>query len=342
MSTVRRSIISSLAFALIACSPAQQSASTSSTLPDIVATVDGQSITKKDLEDAAAGQMGRLQAQVYQIHKVTLDNLIGDKLVEAAAKKAGKSTEAFMKEEVDSKIAAPSDDELKAFFDGNKAQMSGKSFAEMKDQIRDFLSSSQRRQLEGALAQRLHDAAKIETKIEPPRTKVETGNAPGKGPASASVTIVEFSDFQCPFCGRSRATVKQILDTYGDKVRYVFRDFPLSFHKQATKAHEAAHCAGDQDKYWEMNAKLFESQTALDVAQLKGYAKTFELDQKAFDDCLDSGKYTKQVEADVEYGASVGVSGTPAFFVNGVPLTGARPFADFKQIIDDELKRKGS
>ncbi len=341
MSLRHKWLMGSLAGLLVACTPAHN-ASTSSTLPNVVAKVDGQAITRKALEDAAAGQLTRLQAQVYQIHKVTLDNLIGDTLVEQAAKQAGKSTEDFIKAEVDSKIQVPTDDALKSFYESNKAQMGGRPFAEMKDQIRDFLSTSQRRQFEGQLAQRLHEAAKIETYIEPPRTQVETGDAPAKGPSNAPVTIVEFSDFQCPFCGRSRATVKQILETYGDKVRYVFRDFPLSFHKQSLKAHEAAHCANEQNKFWEMNAKLFESQTALDVPQLKVYAKDLGLDQKAFDECLDSGKHTKRVEADVEYGASVGVSGTPAFFVNGIPVTGARPFSDFKQIIDDELKRKGS
>ncbi len=343
MSRITRYFVSgSLMILLCACTPAQQSAATSASLPDVVATIDGQPITRKELEDAATGQLSRLQAQVYQIHKMALDNLIGDKLVESAAKKAGKSTQDFMKEEVESKIKPPTDDEIKKFYEENKTQMGGKALADMKDQIRDFLSTSQRRQFEGQLAQRLHDAAKIETQLQPPRSKVEAGDAPSKGPANAPVTIVEFSDFQCPFCGRARPTVKQIIETYGDKVRYVFRDFPLSFHKQSLKAHEAAQCANDQGKYWEMNTKLFESQTQLDVDNLKKYAKDLGIDAKAFDQCLDSGKFTKKIQSSIDYGSSVGVSGTPSFFVNGIPVSGARSFADFKQLIDDELKRKGS
>lgn len=309
----------------------------SSDLPPIVATIDGDAITRKDLEGAAAGQLSRLQQQIYQIHKVTLDNLIGEKLVAKAAKAAGKSPEEFLKQEIDDKIVPVDEATLKRFYEQNKAQMGGQAFDAIKGRIAEYLTDAQRRQIEQQLANRLRTDTKIVTNLQPPRTKVAVGDAPAKGPANAPVTIIEFSDFQCPFCKRGRPVVDQVLETYKDKVRYVFRDFPLSFHKQAPKAHEAAHCAGDQGKYWEMHTLLFEKQPALEVAQLKEYAKQLNLDLSAFDACLDDGKYVKRVQSEVAAGAEAGVSGTPAFFVNGIPMSGALPFAEFKKVIDEEL-----
>jgi len=162
---------------------------------------------------------------------------------------------------------------------------------------------------------------------------------PVLGKADAPITLIEFTDYQCPFCGRVRQTVSQILEEYKGKVRYVIRDFPLSFHKDALKAHEGAHCAADQGKYWEMNKKLFADQSKIQVEDLKKYAAEIKLDAKKFADCLDSGKYTEKVRKSQEYGEKIGVSGTPAFFINGRMISGARPFEAFKEIIDDELRK---
>ncbi|MBI2342893.1 MAG: thioredoxin domain-containing protein [Deltaproteobacteria bacterium] len=324
---------------ITACQPSQPQGGAALQIPAVVATVDGESISAKELQDAAAGQLTRLNAEIYQIHKVALDNLVGEKLIAAKAKKEGKTPEEFLKQEIDAKIEAPTEEALKQFYEQNKGQMGGKSFAEIRDQIEKFLVSSQQRQLEQQMASSLQAGAEIKTFIEPPRVKVAAGDAPGRGPKDAPVTVIEFSDYQCPFCGRSRPTVTQILEHYGDKVRYVFRDFPLSFHAQAMKAHEAAYCAGDQGKYWEMNTKLFESQRALEVDQLKKYAEELSLTMPDFTQCLESGKYVERIKKNVDEGSAVGVTGTPAFFINGIPVSGARPFADFQKIIDEELQR---
>jgi len=146
-----------------------------------------------------------------------------------------------------------------------------------------------------------------------------------KGDANAKVTIVEFSDYECPFCGRF--------------FKETFRDFPLSFHQNAQKASEAAECAGDQNKYWEMHDLLFKNQQALSVSELKKYAGQLGLNQKTFDDCLDSGKNAAEVKKDMAEGSQYGVSGTPAFFINGKKLVGAQPFSAFKAVIDAELAK---
>ena len=161
-----------------------------------------------------------------------------------------------------------------------------------------------------------------------------------KGAEDAPVTIIEFSDFECPFCGRYiKETYPQIVKDYVNtgKVKYVFRDFPLEFHTEAQKAAEAAECAGQQDKYWEMHDQLFANQDKLDLESLKGYAKKLGLDTEKFNTCLTSGVMAPEVKKDLAAGQEYGVSGTPAFFINGKLLSGALPYATFKQEIDAAL-----
>ena len=169
---------------------------------------------------------------------------------------------------------------------------------------------------------------------------VSVDDDPSWGPADAPVTIVEFSDFQCPYCARFvTQTLPQIKQTYEGKVRFVFRDFPLSqIHENAEKASEAAECANEQGKFWEYHDKLFSSQSALDVASLKSYASQLGLDTATFDQCLDSSKYAQEVQKDLQDGTSYGVDGTPAFFVNGLLVVGAQPFASFQEVIDAALQ----
>ena len=172
-------------------------------------------------------------------------------------------------------------------------------------------------------------------------TQSWAGSAPSRGNPKAPVTIVEFSDFQCPYCVRARPAVARVREVYGDKVRFAFRHFPLDFHQQAEKAGEAAACAGEQGKFWEMHDLLWANSAKLQVPDLKAHAATLGLDAAAFGPCLDSGRYAHLVEGDLAAGQGYGVSGTPAFFVNGRPLVGARPFEAFAQVIDDELARQG-
>jgi len=163
-----------------------------------------------------------------------------------------------------------------------------------------------------------------------------------KGDPNAPVTMVEFSDYECPFCGRYfNEVLPQIISAYVDtgKVKIVFRDFPLSFHPDAQKAAEAAECAGEQDAYWEMHDMLYSNQQALDVDSLKGYASELGLNTADFNDCLDSGAMAAEVAADIAEGKSYGVEGTPASFINGVLIGGAYPFEEFQRVIEEELAK---
>jgi protein-disulfide isomerase len=307
-----------------------------------VAKVGGQVVTAKELDEFAKGQLQQLdqqyQEQRYQVRRQGLESLIVKKLVEAKA--GGKPVEEFLQAELMDKVPDPTDAELKKVYDEAKGQ--GRDlppFAQVKDSIVRYVKQQQAQKALASYVDKLKADAKVEILLapyRPPRVVVEA-KGPSKGPEKAPITIVEFSDFQCPYCSRAEGVVAEVLRAYPDKVRVFYRDFPLPNHGDAPKAAEAAHCAGDQGKYWEMHAKLFANQQSLDVKALKGHAKAIGLDAAKFDSCLDSGEKARLVEEGKKSGAGLGVTGTPAFFVNGILISGAQPFEAFKEIIDAEL-----
>ncbi|NOK38453.1 thioredoxin domain-containing protein [Corallococcus exercitus] len=176
---------------------------------------------------------------------------------------------------------------------------------------------------------------------EPAVQKVEVGNAPVRGAKNAPVTIVAWSDFECPFCSRAVPTLEQVEKEYKGKVKIAFKHQPLPFHQHAKLAAQASMAANEQGKFWEMHDKLFANQRALDRESLEKYAQELKLDMNKFKAALDSGKFDKQIEADMADGASKGANGTPTFFINGRTLVGAQPFDAFKKVIDEELKKAG-
>jgi len=167
-----------------------------------------------------------------------------------------------------------------------------------------------------------------------------TTDDPSRGPKDAKVVIVEFSDFQCPFCGQAYPVVKQILKDYGDRILFVYRDFPIAeIHPQAIIAAMAGECAHEQGKFWPMHDKIFENQANITEADLKIYAIQVGLNSIQFGNCLTSGKYLSEIEADLNDGFNAGIRSTPTFVINGVQLAGVLPFNTFEQIIISELNR---
>jgi protein-disulfide isomerase len=306
-----------------------------------------ETITVGDLDDAAKKDLRRMENEyrerAHEMKKAVLDGLIAKRLVEAKAKAAGKTPEQYIDSEVISKVGDPTEQEVREVFDRVKA--SGRPVPPLdqaKPQIAGFLKQQKAQEALRGFYDRLRAEAKVEVLLppwRPPRVEV-AADGPSRGPAKAPVTIVEFSDYECPYCGRAEAVVSQVLASYGDKVRLVYRDYPLPMHPSAPKAAEAAHCAEDQGKYWEMHGKLFANQRELSVDSIKGYAKELGLDAGKFAACLDSGEKAKIVEAHRKAGDEAGVSGTPAFFVNGILLSGAQPYEAFKQLIDPELAKR--
>lgn len=343
MGTSQRLAVILFLVILAACNTGRKTPSTAAQITgtsEVVAVVNGNAITDADLTEAARDALKQFDMQVYKIKKGALDELVEQKLIEEAAKKDGKSVEAYTKINIDDKVKKSGEEELKAFYESHKDQVGGKSFDEVKDSILQFINRRAAQDAHDTLIASLRKDAKVEIRLEPPRANVEAGDNPSRGSKRAPVTIVEFTDYECPFCSRVRQTVTDITDKYKDQVRYVIRDYPLPFHGNAKKAAEAAHCAGDQKKYWEMSKLLFQNQKALGVGELKKYAKDIGLNQGKFDKCLDSGKHTKKVDENQAYGSKLGVNGTPAFFINGIALSGAQPLAAFTEIIDTELAQK--
>ena len=178
--------------------------------------------------------------------------------------------------------------------------------------------------------------------LEPQRVVVNSSGHPALGPKDAPVTIVEFTDLQCPFCEKTESTLKELRGKYGDKIRVVHMDYPLPFHSHALDAAKAAHCANEQGKFWPYRDALFANQSKLAPADLKATAQSLGMNSAKFDACFASTKYDSQIKADQAAGEKVGVDGTPAFFIDGRPLTGAQPTPKFEEIIDDELATGGS
>ena len=175
----------------------------------------------------------------------------------------------------------------------------------------------------------------------PERIARELQSDPSLGPKDAPVTIVEFSDFQCPYCSRAESTVKAVLEKYKGKVRFVYRDYPLTFHPFAAKASEAAQCANDQGKFWEFHDALYADQTKLAVADMQATAGRLGMDAEKFKTCVESGKYAAEVAKDIQDATKAGVSSTPSFFINGVSVVGAQAPDAFNSIIDQELAKGG-
>ena len=298
----------------------------------VAAMVGGQPITIGDLDKKAG-------TKIFEARQEALEALINDRVLEPEAKKANLTPELFVRKQVEARVPDASEADARKFYDENKAripQFKDKTYEEMKPMIVQYLTGQKRQEAVSAVIEEIKQKAGVKVMLQPPRMQV-AATGPAKGPEGAKVTIVEFSDFQCPYCSRGRQVMDQVTKTYGDKVRVVFRDFPLDFHKNAQKAAEAGQCANEQGKFWTLHDWMFDHQDKLAVDDLKAAARELKLDGAKFDECLTSGKFAQAVADNMKAGQAAGVRGTPAFFVNGVFLNGALPFEKFKTEIDREL-----
>jgi protein-disulfide isomerase len=323
--------------------PAEQA--TAQTADAVVAEVGGRKITLKEVDDrwqaSDPAERARVTQMLYQHRRNTLEQIVGDLLIEDAAKAAKLSVPQFVEQEAGKRIQPVTDTDIQQFYEANKERAQGRTFDQLRDPIRDFLADQRKQQARTQLIDDLKSkSGGVKVTLDPPRATVDVAATdPAKGPATAPITIVEFSDFQCPFCARVNPTLDEVRKVYGDKVRIVFKDFPLPNHAQAPKASEAAHCAGEQGKYWELHDRMFANQQALQIPQLKEYAAAVGLEMNAFNQCLDSGKHSSRVAANMKAGEALGVGSTPTLFVNGRPVVGAQSFEYFKAVIDEELAR---
>jgi len=330
-----------LALFLGACSTAAQPAHQEPT--DTVATVDGTSVTLAEVDEVAlarsAGDFGSmpLGQALYESRRAALEVLVGDRLIarEAAALDVEPAT--LIEQEVVSQVVPPTEADVSSWYAANPARVQGATLEEVRQPIREFLTQQREMSARSAYLERLGKKMPVSIALAPPRVAIADVGRPVRGPAEAPIEIIEFSDFECPFCARAHPTVTQVLDEYGSQVRLVYRHYPLPNHPNARPAAEASLCAQEQDRFWPYHDRLFANPSRLTIADLKQHASDVGLDRTPFDACLDSGKYRAEVEKDIAAGNQAGVSGTPAFFINGRLLSGAQPFEMFKRVIDEEL-----
>lgn len=303
-----------------------------------LAIVDGKPITEDDLGIRA--ELMQLEQQRYEITNQALQNAIAERLLEAEASRRGITLAALIEQEIQSKVADPTDQEIVAFYEQQKQRIR-RPLEDVRPQVAEALKSIKAGSIQDEFVASLREKSEVEVRLEPIRVPVELANSPQRGPADAPVTIVEFSDFQCPFCKRAQGVIQQLRDRYPTQVSWRFKDLPLnSIHPAAQSAAEAARCAGDQGKFWEYRDALFEAGQITEDMH-KGVAESLGLDSAPFLECLESNKYSEAVQADSLEAQKLGISGTPTFVVNGIVLAGAQPYEEFTRVIEDELRRKG-
>jgi len=302
--------------------------------PAVVAEVGGVKVTMAELEQEESAKLLSAHYQYYQAETRALNELIDKKLMEQQAKKEHITVEQLEDREIKSQVKDPTEDQMKVYYEGLETDQ---PYEAVRDKILEKIRQLRTDKARAAYVRTLRAQTTVYIALAPPRANVEAENTQTTvGPAKPAVTLVEFADYECPYCQKVAADVKKLAADYGDKVSFTYKDFPLPMHARAEKAAEAARCASKQNKFWEFHDEIFRSKE-LDVDQLKAQARALKLDTDQFDKCLDSGEEAAVVEKDRREGNRLGISGTPSFFVNGHYLSGALDYAALRQIVDQQL-----
>ena len=328
-----------LVTAAVACGAAPTTPDASSTEP--VAKVGDQIITEAELEAAAGPKLLQARQQIYAIKSQVLNELVFQKLLAMEAAKEGLTPDQLQAKYVDAADAQPSEEEINQLLQRVRSRLPADDEMARK-QVVDFLTGQKRQAAAQQLRDQLMAKYHVEVMLTPPRQDIEITAADAtRGPADAPVTIVEVSDFQCPYCSRTQDVLHQLDQIYAGKIRWVFKNFPLPMHPNARFAAQAAVCANQQGKFWPLHDWMFAHQDALSRPQIETEAGTLGINLEAFTACVDDPATVKAVEQDIQAATALGINGTPAFIINGRMLVGAQPLQAFRQVIDDELRRAG-
>ena len=302
----------------------------------VLATIGAHPVTLGEVDRKVA-------VQLYDLRKQALDNIIDEYLVQQAAERAGVKPDEYVDQQVRSHTAQVTPHEAEQFYGEHKAQLDtqtgGRPFSQIEPRLVAALQRQRDQDAQKQLIQKLRAENQIAVLLQAPRVSVASAGHPSIGGRSAPVTIVEFSDFQCPFCRAAENSLTQVRQKYGDQVRLVYMDFPLGFHPHAMDAARAARCAADQDKFWQFHDALFLDQKKLDPDNLQQTAAKLGLDRAKFNACFTNDKHNAGIRQDMAEGNSLGVTGTPTFFINGRELVGAQPAPKFNDVINEEIAR---
>lgn len=309
---------------------------------EVVASIGGEQVLEKDFVKGIESDLYEAEMKVYEIKFARLQSLLLEKFMNQDPNKKGLTNDQFLDQQI-AKSVKISDAEVNAFIKERqipKEQVND----EIKGRIVEYLSvEAKKKAIDKWIAEKTKKTP-VEIYIQKPQLPVfdvKAGNAPFKGGADAKVTIIEYSDFQCPFCSKGATLFTQIEKAYGNKVKIAFKHYPLPFHAQARVAAEASMCANEQSVklFWKMHDAMFADQTKLDKDSLIAKAKAIGAKEADFKACLEGGKYKAAIDADVAEGSAIGIKSTPTFFVNGKLIAGAQPMEVFKEIIDEELAK---
>jgi len=307
-----------------------------------VAELKGARITAAELDKEIKSQLLQLRQQEYDLRRQALDNLLGQMLLKREAATRGVSSEELLKVEIGQRLAEPSEAQIADFYAKVRGQVGGKPLEAVRPQLVNYLRDQAAQARMAQYRRELIAKAGVKVLLEAPRFELPAmADAPSAGPAEARVTIVEYTDFQCPFCRRGQELVDQVLERYKDKVRLVHRDYPLDNHPRARPAAQASYCAGEQGRFWEYRRLVLLEGGEQGDEDLTRCAKSLNLDLSAFRSCVTARRHEDRIQQALVEGQSLGVASTPTFFVNGRMLLAARSVEDFAAVIDEELARSG-
>jgi protein-disulfide isomerase len=301
---------------------------------DALAKIDGRVVTRSELYNKKANMLLQQRYDFYHVEREALDRLIDDELLETAARHRGVTVQQLLDQEVNGKVKDPTDEELKVFYEGVQTDQ---TFEKVKGQLLARVRDSRGKKAQAEFLNALRAQAKIQVLLSPPRIEVAADDAPARGQKNAPVVMIEFADFECPFCRQMQPDIERLEKEYDGKLTFVYKEFPLSIHPHAEKAAEAALCAGEQDAFWKYHDTLFSDGSGLEVTQLKESAHVLGLDTARFNSCLDSGEQGPTIEKDIAQGLHLGLAGTPGIFINDYFLSGVVPYDTLREIVGQQL-----
>lgn len=304
----------------------------------VVAYLNGSPVTDEELEDSLGSELMQIRQQEYEIKSKGLKEILFKKLQKMEAEKLGITQEEYVQKFVVDKTEAPSDQEVDQMYQKYRSRLP-RDEEQAKQQVFDFLNGQKIQETADALREELMKNVEVKMLLEPPRVNIPAfEEVPTVGPADAPVTIIEYSEFECPYCGRVQSTLDRIKKEYEGKVRFEFRHIPLDFHKNARKAAEISMCAYKQGKFWELHDWMFQNKNQLgDLEAITEQAVSLGVDKEQFTACVEENGAADIVKRDIDLAENLGISSTPMFFINGRLLRGAQPYENFKEIIEEEL-----
>jgi len=301
----------------------------------VLVEIDGTKLTQADLESRRPGSLFQARNTFYTAEQKAVQALVDDYLLERQARKEGLTVDKLLEAHVNAVIAKdPSDEALRVYYDGVDTT---EPYEAVRGKILDTIRERRLSKAKEAYLASLRSQANINVTLAPPRAQIALKDTPVRGDPNAPVMLVEYADYECPYCQQIQPALAKLEADFKGKIAFAFKDAPLPMHANAQKAAESAHCAAEQGRYWEYHDLLF-AKSDLQLPRLKEYAQSLKMDGAAFAKCLDSGAHDPLVKSQLAEAQALGVPGTPAFFINGRFITGAVSYDSLRQVIEEELR----